>query len=68
MGLELRLGSDEDKPYPLKQRVAISTIPDPWESGRVDMLTRPVAMCKLLSQRERRVNLTHMNLVHGSVA
>ena len=49
-------------------RIWISTAPDILGSGRVDMLTHPVAAARGNGlQRKRRVKLTHMYLKRGSV-
>ena len=46
-------------------RVAISTVPDPSGSGRVDMLTSPVAARRAAVATGAWVKSKHMYLIHG---
>ena len=48
-------------------RVAISTVPDPSGSGRVDMLTGPVAAARAVVATGAWVESKHMYLIRGSV-
>ena len=48
-------------------RVAISTVPDPSGSGRVDMLTSPVAAARAAVATVAWVKSKHMYLMRGSV-
>ena len=47
--------------------MAISTVPDPSESGRVDMPTSPVAAARAAVSTGAWVKLEHMYLIRGSV-
>ena len=47
--------------------MAISTVPDPSGSGRVDMFTSPVQQGELLFQRERGLNRNTTCIVYIEV-
>ena len=47
--------------------MAISTVPDPSGSGRVDMLTSPVAAARAAVATGVWVKSKHMYLIRGSV-
>ena len=48
-------------------RLAISTVPDPSGSGRVDMLTSPVAAARAAVATGAWVKSKHMYLIRASV-
>ena len=47
--------------------MAISTVPDPSASGRVDMLTIPVAAARVAVATGARVKSKHIYLIPGYV-
>ena len=50
-----------------EKQTAISTVPDPSGSGRVDMLTSPVAAARAAVATGACVKSKHMYLIRGSV-